>query len=83
MAESCFGTGWALSSPDRDFVPLGFKYVVWEYLSLRGSALYVVSFCANVIFLLGLMVLIVRLSSRIAESFVACQASLRVGWMRV
>ena len=52
-------------------VPLGFKYVVWEYLSLRGSALYTASFCANVVFLLGLMVLLVRLSSRIAESFVA------------
>lgn len=52
-------------------IPLGFKWFTWEYLSLRGMALYVVNFCAEVVFLLGLMVLIVRISSRIAESFVA------------
>lgn len=52
-------------------IPLGFKYFVWEYLSLRGTALYVVNFCADFVFLLGVMVLLIRLSSRIAESLVA------------
>jgi MscS family membrane protein len=52
-------------------VPLGFKYFVYEYLTLRGTSLYVVSFCADVVLLLGVMVLIVRVSSRIAESLVA------------
>ena len=52
-------------------VPLGFKYFVWEYMSLRGTALYIVNFCADVVFLVGVMVLIIRLSSRIAESLVA------------
>jgi MscS family membrane protein len=52
-------------------VPLGFKFVIYDYLSLRGNALYVVSFMADVVFLLGLMVLIVRVSSRIGETFVA------------
>lgn len=52
-------------------IPLGFQHLIYDYLSLRGTALYVVGFCADVVFLLGLMVLIVRISSRIAESFVA------------
>jgi MscS family membrane protein len=52
-------------------VPLGFKHFVYTYLALRGTALYTVGFCADVFFLLGVMALIVRVSSRIAESFVA------------
>ena len=48
-----------------------FKYFVWEYLTLRGTALYIVNFCADVVFLLGVLVLIVRVSSRIAETLVA------------
>ncbi len=52
-------------------IPIGFKHVIWEYLSIRANALYVLSFCADIVFLLGVMVLIVRTSSRVAESFVA------------
>ncbi len=52
-------------------IPPGFKYVAFDFLSLRGTAIYIVSFFANVVFLLALMVLIVRVSSRIAESLVA------------
>ena len=52
-------------------VPIGFKVFVYEYLSLRGTALYIVNFSADVIFLMCVMIFIVRLSSRIAESLVA------------
>jgi MscS family membrane protein len=52
-------------------IPLGFKYFAWEYLTVRGNAFYVVSFCAELIALLGIMGLIVGMSSRIAESIVA------------
>ncbi len=52
-------------------VPLGFKQVAWEYLSIRGNALYVINFCTDVVVLLGVMGLIVGLSSRIAESIIA------------
>ena len=52
-------------------IPLAFKHFIWQYLTLRGSSLYVVSFGANLVFLMGLIVLIVRVSSRVAESFVA------------
>jgi MscS family membrane protein len=52
-------------------IPLGFKYFVFEYLTLRGTALYIVGFCANVVFLLAVLILIVRLSNRIGETLVA------------
>jgi MscS family membrane protein len=52
-------------------VPIAFKHYVYEYLTLRGSVLYVVNFCADIVFLLAIMILIVRGSSRIAESIVA------------
>lgn len=52
-------------------VPIAFKHYVYEYLTLRGDALYVVNFCADVVFLLAILILIVRGSSRIAESIVA------------
>ncbi len=52
-------------------VPLLFKHIAWEYLAIRGRPLYIVNFCCDLIFLLGVMVLIVRASSRIAETIVA------------
>ncbi len=52
-------------------VPLGFKQFAFHYLSLRGNAIYVVGFGADLLFLVGVMVLLVRTSSRIAESIVA------------
>lgn len=52
-------------------IPLGFKYFAWNYLSLRGSAVYVVNFSADVVFLVAVLTLIVRSSSRVAESIIA------------
>ncbi len=52
-------------------VPIAFKQFAWEYLSLRGTAIYVVNFCADIVFLLAILIVIVRVSSRIAESIVA------------
>ena len=52
-------------------IPLAFKYVIWEYLTLRGTPLYVANFCADLVLLLGVTILIVRSSSRIAETLVA------------
>ncbi len=52
-------------------VPLGFKHFAWEYLTLRGDAIYVVNFSADLVFLLGVLGLIVGGSSRAAETIVA------------
>ncbi len=52
-------------------IPLGFRHVAWEYLTVRGTAFTVVAFCAEVIALLGIMGLVVGISSRIAESIIA------------
>jgi len=52
-------------------VPLAFKHVVWEYLTIRGNALYVANFSADLVFLLALIAVILGGSSRIADSFVA------------
>jgi MscS family membrane protein len=52
-------------------IPIGFKYFAWEYLTVRGSALYVVNFCSDLVFLLGVLGLVVGGSSRMAESIVA------------
>ncbi len=53
------------------FVPIAFKYFAWEYLTLRGSSSYILNFCCDLVFLLGIMVLIVGGSSRAAESVIA------------
>lgn len=52
-------------------IPVVFKHVVWEYLTLRGRALYIVNFWTDVAFLLAVLILIVRGSSRVAESVIA------------
>lgn len=58
-------------------VPLGFKHVVYQYLTVRGDAFSVVSFCADVIALLGCMGLIVGVSNRVAESIIALPTASR------
>ncbi len=52
-------------------VPLAFKQSVSRYLTIRGDALYVASFAADVVFLLALMAVIIGISNRVAESVVA------------
>ena len=52
-------------------IPIAFKYFVFEYLTVRGSVLYVVNFGADLVFLLGLLGLVVGGSSRISESIIA------------
>ena len=52
-------------------VPIGFKHFMWEYLTLRGSALYIANFCADIVFLLGAVGLIIGVSTRIGESVIS------------
>ncbi len=52
-------------------VPLGFKYFIFEYLSIRGNALYVANFSADIVFLIALIAVIIGISNRITESIVA------------
>jgi len=52
-------------------LPLAFKHVVYEYLTLRGSALYFTNFSADLVFLLALVVVIVGVSKRVADSVIA------------
>jgi MscS family membrane protein len=52
-------------------VPLAFKHVVYEYLTLRGNALYVANFSADLVFLLALVVVILGVSKRMADSVIA------------
>jgi MscS family membrane protein len=52
-------------------VPLTFKYVAWVYFSVRGTPLYVVNFAADIVFLVAVIVAILALSSRLANSVLA------------
>ena len=52
-------------------MPLAFKHYSFQYLTLRGNALYITEFVANVIFLLALIVVVLGLGSRLADSVVA------------
>lgn len=52
-------------------VPLAFKHISSNYLTIRGTALYVIEFVANLGFLLALIVVIVTVSCRLADSAVA------------
>ena len=56
-------------------VPLAFKYVVWDSLTIRGTALYVAEFSANLVFLLALIVVILAVSNRLADSVVLLRKS--------
>ncbi len=55
-------------------VPLAFKYVVWKYLTILGQPLYTISFVADLFFLLGLIVVILSFSNRLADSVVAMRS---------
>ena len=52
-------------------VPLLFKSVIWTYLSVRGSPLYVVNFAADIVFLLAAIIAILALTNRLANSVLA------------
>ena len=52
-------------------VPPVFKYVIWIYLSVRGSPLYVVNFAADIVFLLAAIIAILALTNRLANSVLA------------
>jgi MscS family membrane protein len=56
-------------------VPLAYHYVVWDVLTMRGMALYVVEFCANLAFWLALIVVILAVSNRLADSVVLLRKS--------
>ena len=51
-------------------IPVGFRHFAWEYLSIRGTAIYVITFCVDVFVLIGIVGLIVGASSRVAESII-------------
>ncbi|HID78728.1 MAG TPA: mechanosensitive ion channel, partial [Planctomycetaceae bacterium] len=52
-------------------VPLLFKHVVMEYLSVRGKALYAINFAANMAFLLAVIIVVLAATSRLADAVVA------------
>lgn len=52
-------------------VPLAFKRVVSDYLTIRGDILYALTFTANMAFLLALLVVLAGAGSRIAEIIIA------------
>ena len=60
--------GWFVAAA---LVPIAFKYFAWEYLTLRGNAVYVLNFCADLVFLMSTVGLIVGISTRTADSIVA------------
>lgn len=53
------------------FVPLMLKSFTIGPLAIRGSPLYIMSFSANIVFLLAVVVVIVGASSRLAEIIIA------------
>jgi MscS family membrane protein len=52
-------------------IPLGFRHFVFDYLTLRGTTLYVVSFAANITALLASLIVVFGASNRIAEIIIA------------
>ena len=52
-------------------IPLGFRYFMFDYLTIRGTAFYILSFCTDVIFLLGMLAVIIGVCNRLAESIIA------------
>lgn len=53
------------------FVPLIFREVALEHLTIRGNALYIASFAANVVFLLAVLIVLAGAGSRIAELIIS------------
>jgi len=51
--------------------PLGFKYVIQHYLTMRGDPLYILGFVANLVALMAAIVVIFGTSRRIAESIIS------------
>ena len=56
-------------------VPLVYQNVVWDVLTVRGTALYIVQFSANVAFLIALIVVMLSVSQRLADSVVLLRKS--------
>ena len=52
-------------------IPLAFKHVAHDYLSLRGTAIYVVSFSANLTATLASLIVVFGISNRIAAVIIA------------
>lgn len=52
-------------------VPIIFKHIVWVYLSIKGTPLYVINFVADIVFLMAAILAILALSSRLANSVMA------------
>jgi MscS family membrane protein len=52
-------------------VPLAFAHVVKELISIRGTPLYLLTFCANVTSLLAAQVVVFGASNRAAETIIA------------
>jgi MscS family membrane protein len=52
-------------------IPIGFREFAYNYLTLRGFPLYVVSFAANLVALLAAIVVVFGVSNRIAATIIA------------
>ena len=52
-------------------IPLGYKYVVRNYLGVRGTALYAIGFAANVAALLACPIFVFAICNRIAETAIS------------
>ncbi len=53
------------------FVPIGLQHFVDDYLSVRGDALYILSFLISITLLLTIFVLVFGLLTRMAEAIIA------------
>ncbi len=51
-------------------IPLYLVFVAYNYLTLRGTLLYVVSFCANIMALLASLVVVFGTTTRVAETII-------------
>jgi MscS family membrane protein len=56
-------------------IPLAYQYVVWDALTIRGTTLYVLEFSANLAFLVALIVIILAVSNRLADTVVLLRKS--------
>ena len=58
-------------------VPFAYKHIVWDFLSVRGTPLYIAEFSANVVLLLAVIVVVLAISSRLGDSVVLFRSSRR------
>ncbi len=56
-------------------IPLLYKYVASEYLYIRGKPLYLLNFAADFTLLIALIVVILAMTSRLADSVVALSST--------